>query len=493
MADPSWRPLAGGVAQRRRERRLRSWFRHEQQTVRMALAAFSHHSALRRQTKARAGEEGHEEHDALRRQKPPPPQPELFSLEEEPGGGLPAPLSEVAGRQEKVVRHVLEDLGSVCPFVQILDLPVPHRMDHLAELWNLEDDVLDAGRLLDRPVSELVIEVPKISLDVIPLRALVPEPQLAEQLVEVPTIVSFSSLQRIMEQTVDIPVPQGGGGRVGVRSLQGFPGQSSTAYCGAVFPAATAEQNVDIPVPRGDRTLLPASSSSVLPVTANQGVFRTFPQNKKKSAELGSHSGSELLPESSPSTPAAQLKEEMEDLFAVPIQLRTPKQMARLRELISASSQARRRKRKKRRKKRTPRTSSLPGRARRRQRQWSACFAGFTGYNTPRVMFPSVDARPQMLCIMAGMHQEDSYAVFAGDDAPRAVLLRFHRCSSWTIYWPVVCNDRFSGPGAVLGQVLTCPLLCSTGEVGPDSTKYRGIAAVAVLRRWLTSLLLAAR
>ena len=221
MADPGWRPLAGGVAQRRRERRLRSWYRHEQQTVRMALAAFSHHSALRRQTKARAGEEGREEHDALRRQKPPPPQPELFSLEEEPGGGLPAPLSEVAGRQEVLVRHVVEDLGSVCPVVQILDLPVPHRMDHLAELLNLEEDVLDAGRLVDRflQVPELVIEVPKISLDVIPLRTLVPEPQLVEQSVEVPTIVSFSSLQRTIEQTVDIPVPQGGGGRVGVRSL----------------------------------------------------------------------------------------------------------------------------------------------------------------------------------------------------------------------------------------------------------------------------------
>ena len=311
MADPSWRPLAGGVAQRRRERRLRSWYRHEQQTVRMALAAFSHHSALRRQTKARAGEEGHEEHDALRRQKPPPPQPELFSLEEEPGGGLPAPLSEVAGRQEVLVRHVVEDLGSVCPVVQILDLPVPHMVDQLAELLNLEEDVLDAGRLLDRPISEQVIEVPKISLDVIPLRTMVPEPQLAEQLVEVPTIVSFSSFQRTIEQTVDIPVPQGGGGRVGDRSLQGFPGQSSTAYCGADFPAATAEQNVDIPVPRGDRTLHPASTSSVLPVTASQGVFRTFPQNKK-SAELGSHSGSELPPHPSSSTAAAQLEGSVE-------------------------------------------------------------------------------------------------------------------------------------------------------------------------------------
>ena len=36
------------------------------------------------------------------------------------------------------------------------------------------------------------------------------------------------------------------------------------------------------------------------------GVFRTFPQIKK-SAGLGSHSGSELLPESSPSTPAAHV------------------------------------------------------------------------------------------------------------------------------------------------------------------------------------------
>ena len=50
-----------------------------------------------------------------------------------------------------------------------------------------------------------------------------------------------------------------------------------------------------------------AASSSGLPGTANQGFFRTFPR-KKKSAHLGSHSGSELLPESSPSTPAAQLE-----------------------------------------------------------------------------------------------------------------------------------------------------------------------------------------
>ena len=64
--------------------------RHEQQSIRMALAAALHHSSgkvhaeyggLRGlKTATRAGEEGHEDkHDALRRQKPPPPQPELFS------------------------------------------------------------------------------------------------------------------------------------------------------------------------------------------------------------------------------------------------------------------------------------------------------------------------------------------------------------------------------------------------------------------------------
>ena len=78
------------------------------------------------------------------------PQPELFNLEEETGGGLPAPLSEVAGRQGKVV-HVMEDLGSICPFVQILDLPVPQMVG----------DVTDTLRFLDFPIAEQVIEVPR--------------------------------------------------------------------------------------------------------------------------------------------------------------------------------------------------------------------------------------------------------------------------------------------------------------------------------------------
>ena len=79
--------------------------------------------------------------------------PGALQLEEEPGGGRPAPVPEVAGRQERVERHVMEDLGSVCPFVQILDLPVPQTVDYVA----------DALRILDRPMAEQAIEVPKIS------------------------------------------------------------------------------------------------------------------------------------------------------------------------------------------------------------------------------------------------------------------------------------------------------------------------------------------
>ena len=155
------------------------------------------------------------------------------------------------------------------------------------------------------PDPEQPIEVPKILPVDVPLRTSVREPQLVEQLVEVQTIVSFSSLQRIAEQNVDIPVV-GGSGTGG--DLSGFlPGQHYSM---------TAEQIVDNPVPwqgvsveifkvfHQDRvrrsglrtrsltfqfqvedfpqTLHRAGVSSDLPDEANQGVFSTFPRVLKK-------------------------------------------------------------------------------------------------------------------------------------------------------------------------------------------------------------------
>ena len=219
----------------------------------------------------------------------PTPQPELFSLEEEPGGGLPASLSEVAGRQDKVVRHVMEDLGSVCPFVQILDLPVPQTVDY----------VTDALRMLDRPMAEQVIEVPRISCSPCPSRSLIPEPQTAEPLVEVPTVLSPTRIAlRIAEQIVDTPVPQG----LGKRRGQGFlPGQSSTAVSSAKrISERTVEQNVDISPGAG---LGQGASSSAGPADEDfTGGFRTFLHGKKVrsagqvvSARLGEHVSSSTL------------------------------------------------------------------------------------------------------------------------------------------------------------------------------------------------------
>ena len=64
--------------------------------------------------------------------------------------------------------------------------------------------------------------MPKILLEDVSLRTTVREPQLAEQLVEVPTIVSYSWLQLDMEQNVDIPDPSRGGRLAGLQgSLPG--------------------------------------------------------------------------------------------------------------------------------------------------------------------------------------------------------------------------------------------------------------------------------
>ena len=132
----------------------------------------------------------------------------------------------------------MEDLGELAPLVQILDLLVPQMVDN----------VLDALRIPVRPMAVQVIEVPKILIDVIPALSLVPEPQTAEPLVEVPTVLSPTRIAlQISVQIVDTPVPQGCGGK---RRVQGFlPEQSSTATssCLERISERTVEQIVDIP------------------------------------------------------------------------------------------------------------------------------------------------------------------------------------------------------------------------------------------------------
>ena len=175
------------------------------------------------------------------------------------------------------MRHVMEDLGSVCPNGQILDLPVPQMVD----------DVTDALRILDFPIAEQAIEVPKFSCSPCPSRSPIPEPQTAEQLVEVPTVLSPTRIAlRIAEQIVDTPVPQGRGKRRG----QGFlPEQSSTATSssGKRISERTVEQIVDISSSGGG--LGQGSSSSAGPADEDvTGFFRTFHHGKRAECRAGS-------------------------------------------------------------------------------------------------------------------------------------------------------------------------------------------------------------
>ena len=188
-----------GSAHRRRERRLLAYLRYARMSVAMALAETQHHSA-QRQKKARAREEEREMYytAAFRTTVPPP----------EPGGSH---------------GNFVEHLADLAPMVQILDILVPQMGVELADILKCVD--------LQAPIEQ-VIDVPKISQDSF-------QPQTAEQLVEVPTIVSFSSLQLLTDkQIVDIPVPGCGGGGRG-----GFQG----SHLGQRSTAGVAEQIVDIP------------------------------------------------------------------------------------------------------------------------------------------------------------------------------------------------------------------------------------------------------
>ena len=175
-----------GSARRRRERRLRSMLRHERMSVAMALAEKLHHSAQRPEM-ARAGEEESETKYTAKFRTTPPPQPELFQLfEEEPGGLRPTGLVEPRGPQERIQRHTAEQM--IESFV-----PVP-MLDHDAPVPQMVDQLVDVLKLFDNSVPEQVIDVPKISQDAIPQRTVLCEPQLAEQLVEVPTPLPPSEL-----------------------------------------------------------------------------------------------------------------------------------------------------------------------------------------------------------------------------------------------------------------------------------------------------------
>ena len=213
--------------------------------------------------------------------------PELFQLfEEELSGARPLPLVEVRP-QGRVQRHTVNTSSTSCPSCRSSMLRCRRGK---TSWWR------SSGNSICRFPSRLS-KCPRSHLHPVVLAgagSLVQ--QTAEQLVEVPTIVSVSSLHVLVEQIVDIPVPHGRDGRGGLQGLR--PGQNPTAFGGAEY--------VDIPVPRGGLQGLrlgqvSTASSSHSPGVAEEvsGFYALF--HKKKCPHTP---GSELGAEFTPWTPA---------------------------------------------------------------------------------------------------------------------------------------------------------------------------------------------
>ena len=184
-----------GAARRRRERRLRSWLKHERQTVRMVLAETFHHSSAPFPPKFKEEwVERHVQHDALRGQNTARTREatyytsktsvagdtayfSLFDEEDAVWGTRPASLAEPPEPQERVPQRTVEPIVETFVSVPILDVPVLQSGDQLVDVF----------KFFDISVPEQVIDVPKIiSQDSTPQRAVLREPQLVEQLVDVP-------------------------------------------------------------------------------------------------------------------------------------------------------------------------------------------------------------------------------------------------------------------------------------------------------------------
>ena len=88
----------------------------------------------------------------------------------------------------------MEQVGDSAPFLLSLDVPVPRMGEQLVKVQ----------KLLDVAVPKQVMEVPKIFVDDIPPRRLCRDPQMAEQLVEVPTpSPALVPVPRVEDQAAD--------------------------------------------------------------------------------------------------------------------------------------------------------------------------------------------------------------------------------------------------------------------------------------------------
>ena len=227
--DLSEQPVSG-AAQRQRQRRLRSWLRHDRRNgPGREYAPFLTRTEECQGQGVGARDElhGHGPGPPFPPSPPSPPPPSSHT----PAGALPPPAKKSPSgrgwtgslpcprRRSGICGALCEQIVDAVPSVPVLDDPAPQTVEQLQDIMRIFETLL--------PVPEKVIEVPKILLDDVLMRIVVRDMELGEQSVEVPTTTSFSSLQRIVEQNVGIPVPGGGGRFAG---LQGFPPSTAPQF-----------------------------------------------------------------------------------------------------------------------------------------------------------------------------------------------------------------------------------------------------------------------
>ena len=213
---------ATGSALRRRQRRLRQWLRHERMTVAMALAESQHHAAPWGQSMARArGGARDVLHGPAPEDAPPRAASTVyFNLDDDVGvlAARPDRLLEVRP-QPGIPRRTAKQNVDVFTY-PLLDVLVPQMGDQLVEVL----------RKIDTRSSHLAIDVPKVFPDSAPLRRVESRPpQLADQLVDVPTGLTLSSSWRPLftEEQIQRMVAgvdrEGGGARRGLQGSRSGP------------------------------------------------------------------------------------------------------------------------------------------------------------------------------------------------------------------------------------------------------------------------------
>ena len=199
-------------------------------------------------------------------------------------GSLPCP-----DRRFRDLRRTGQIVDAV-PLVPLLDDPVPQMAEQLRDILHFFCTF--------SPDPEQVIEVPKILLDDVPMRAAERDTQLGEQLVEVPTqpwyvamVLASKVYSRRELRRIIAGLERGGGGARG--GLQGSrAGQNSTEYL---------EQIVENPVPQvrregggGLQGSLPVQNSAavvehIVDIPARRGLPGFLSGQRSASSSSRSH------------------------------------------------------------------------------------------------------------------------------------------------------------------------------------------------------------